>query len=159
MVGVLSLGEALTKSQEMEVDLVEISPKADPPVCKLIDYGKMLYAAKKKDQKTKQAGKAKEMKGVRITFKIDVGDLERQRKLAEKFLTDGHAVKVQMRLRGRERAHMGLAVQKMQTFLKSLEDVAKVEQTAKGAGSQVIATLAPDKKSPKKEETPAPKSE
>jgi|APSaa5957512622_1039677.scaffolds.fasta_scaffold00543_17 translation initiation factor IF-3 len=145
MLGVLSTSEALSRAEEAGVDLVEISPTADPPVCKIIEYGKMLYSLKKKEQKTKQATKAREQKGIRLTFKIDVGDLERQRKLAEKFLTDGHPVRVQMKLRGREKAHASLAVTKTKTFLASLEAVGRVDQSPSISGFQVTAMLRPNK--------------
>ena len=145
MIGVMSREDALAKAKELEVDLVEISPKARPPLCRLIDYGKMLYELKKKEAKIKLANKAKEQKGIRLTFKIDVGDLDRQRKLAEKFLLDGHAVRIQMRLRGRERAHMPMATEKMREFLKSLAEISKVDSHPKGAGAQVIAVISPTK--------------
>ncbi len=145
MLGVMSREAALQKAREADVDLVEISPNARPPLCKIIDYGKMLYELKKKEQKTKLANKAKEQKGVRLTFKIDVGDLERQRKLAEKFLTDGHAVRVQMRLRGRERAHMPMALEKMKEFLASLADISKIDSAPNGNGGQVVAIISPAK--------------
>ncbi len=147
LLGVMSTTEAQQKAHELGVDLVEISPKANPPVCKLIDYGKMLYALKKKEQQTKKASKAKEQKGVRLTFKMDVGDLDRQKNMAEKFLTAGHPVRVQMRLRGRERAHMDLAFEKLNDFLTSLSEVGKVEQPPKPSGFQIIAILKPLKKS------------
>jgi translation initiation factor IF-3 len=138
--------DAAQKAHELGVDLVEISPNANPPVCKLIDYGKMLYALKKKEQQTKKATKSKEQKGTRLTFKMDVGDLDRQRKMAESFLSDGHPVRVQMRLRGRERAHMDLAFQKLNDFLSSLKEVGNVEQAPKPSGFQIIAILKPIKK-------------
>jgi translation initiation factor IF-3 len=146
MLGVMSSKDAFILAKEKELDLVEISPKADPPVCKIIDYGKMLYALKKKDQKAKQATKAKEMKGVRITFAMAQGDMDRQGVLAKKFLKDGHPVRVQLRLRGRERAHMNLAYEKIKAFLADLGDCSKVDQNAKSAGGQIVATLAPYKK-------------
>jgi len=146
LIGVMSTSEALQKAIDLGIDLVEISPKATPPVCKLIDYGKMLYALKKKEQQAKKASKAKEQKGVRLTFKMDVGDLERQRRMAEKFLTEGHPVRVQMRLRGRERAHMDLAFEKLNKFLESLGEIGKVEQPPKSSGFQIITILKPYKK-------------
>jgi len=149
LLGVMPTTQAQQKAQELGVDLVEISPKANPPVCKVIDYGKMLYALKKKEQQAKKATKSKEQKGTRLTFKMDVGDLDRQRKMAEKFLTDGHPVRVQMRLRGRERAHMGLAFEKLNAFLDSLSEVGKIEQPPKPSGFQIIAILKPTKKSNK----------
>lgn len=139
----MSTSQAAQKATELGVDLVEISPKAKPPVCKLIDYGKMLYELKKKEQHAKKSSKAKEQKGTRLTFKMDVGDLDRQRKMAEKFLAEGHPVRVQMRLRGRERAHMGLAFEKLNAFLASLSEVGKVEQAPKPSGFQIIAVLKP----------------
>lgn len=146
MLGVMPTSEARAKAEELGVDLVEISPNAKPPVCKLIDYGKFLYGEKKKQQEAKKSEKTHEIKGIRLTFKIDVGDLERQRKLAEKFLVDGNTVRIQMRLRGRERAHTPLAVQKLMDFMKSLSEFGSIEQTPKPTGFQIIAILKPSKK-------------
>lgn len=146
MLGIFPLAKALEIAREKEVDLVEVSPNARPPLCRTIDYGKFLFAEKKKEQQTKKVTKAREMKGVRLTFKIDVGDLERQRKLAEKFLTEGHPVRIQMRLRGRERAHMPLAVQKVNAFIKSLEECGSADHPASATGPQIIAMLKPVKK-------------
>lgn len=155
MLGVMSSKEAFLMAKEKEMDLVEISPKASPPVCKIIDYGKMLYALKKREKKAKQVTKAKEMKGVRITFAMAQGDMDRQALLSKKFLEDGHPVRVQLRLKGRERAHMALAYQKMKAFLISLDACSKIDQTPKSAGGQIVATLAPYKK--KKEDEQAEK--
>jgi len=146
MLGIFPLAKALDMARERSVDLVEVSPNARPPLCRMIDYGRFLFTEKKKEQQTKKVTKAREMKGVRLTFKIDVGDLERQRKLAEKFLTDGHPVRVQMRLRGRERAHMPLAIEKMKNFIKSLEECGTMEQLPRPTGPQIIAMLKPVKK-------------
>ncbi|MCF7847080.1 MAG: translation initiation factor IF-3 [Candidatus Gracilibacteria bacterium] len=145
MLGVMRTSEALMKSEAAGADLVEVSPKATPPVCKIIEYGKFLYALKKKEQQTRKANKTREQKGIRLTFKIDVGDLDRQRKQAEKFLEEGHPVRVQMRLRGRERAHTDLAVQKLNGFLESLSEVSKVDQPPKPSGFQIMALLRPAK--------------
>ena len=145
--GVMAVSEARALADEKGVDLVEISPNAKPPVCKIIDYGKMLYGLKKKEQQTKKATKVREMKGIRITFRIGPGDLERQRGQAEKFLTEGHAVRVQMRLRGRERAHTRLAIDKLNAFLKSLVEFGTVDQPPRAAGFQIIAILKPSKSS------------
>ncbi|HEY5714174.1 MAG TPA: translation initiation factor IF-3, partial [Candidatus Gracilibacteria bacterium] len=109
LVGVISRDEALAKAKELGVDLVEISPKADPPVAKLIDYGKMLYMLKKKEHQAKKAGKALEQKGVRLTFRMGEGDMERQRQHAQEFLEKGHPLKIQLVMRGRENAHKDLA--------------------------------------------------
>lgn len=146
MQGVMSSDDARARASELGVDLVEISPNAKPPVCKLIDYGKFLYEEKKKQQENKKSEKTREIKGIRLTFKIDVGDLDRQRKLAEKFLGEGHTVRIQMRLRGRERAHTSLAVQKLNDFLASLSEFSSIEQSARPNGFQIIAILKPSKK-------------
>lgn len=146
ILGVMRTSEAIALSNERGVDLVEISPKADPPVCKLIDYGKMLYSLKKKEHQMKKATKARELKGVRLTFKIDVGDIERQRKLTEKFLLEGHPVRVVMKLRGREKAHTPLAIQKLKKFIESLSESGAVDQPPRAAGFQIITTLKPTTK-------------
>ena len=151
LIGVVSLSEALNIAGNQGVDLVEISPNADPPVCKVIDYGKMIYAQKKKEQQAKKLTKAKELKGIRITFRIGPGDLERQRKLAEEFLTKGHPVRVQLVMKGREKAHRDIAFDKMKNFLDMLKDVGTPDQNPRGAGHQIIATLRPAPA--KKEET------
>lgn len=146
LLGVMKLDEARAIAREKEVDLVEISPKADPPVCKVIDYGKMLYAQKKKEQHAKKQGKALEIKGIRLTFRMAGGDLERQRKLAENFLTKGHSLRVQLLMKGREMAHRDLANEKMDNFIKLLEEVAMPDQHPKGSRNQIIALLRPHKK-------------
>ncbi len=146
MLGVMSTDDARARASELGVDLVEISPTAKPPVCKLIDYGKFLYEEKKKEQEKKKTEKTHEIKGIRITFKIDVGDLERQKKMAEKFLSEGNSVRVQMRLRGRERAHTPLAIEKLDNFLNSLSEVSSIEQPSRANGFQITAILKPLKK-------------
>jgi len=144
-IGVVDLEEALQKAKAEELDLVEISPTATPPVCKIIDYGKMLYAQKKKDQHAKKVNKPSETKGIRLTFRIGPGDLERQKKLAEEFLTKGHSVRIQLVMKGRERSHLSLAFDKLNAFIESLSGVAAVDQKPKTSGHQLIAILRPDK--------------
>lgn len=143
--GVVPFEKALSMAQERGVDLVEISPKAKPPVCKMIEYGKMLYIIQKKEKANKLATKKHELKGIRLTFRIGDGDLERQRKHAEEFLKDGHPVRIQMVMRGRERAHADLAVDKMKAFIASLEEFGTVDQIPKLNGYQIIALLKPKK--------------
>ena len=147
MLGVITTTEALVKAKEAGLDLVEISPKADPPVAKIIDYGKFLYDLKKKEKQAKKATKAAEIKGVRLSFRIGEGDMERQRKNAEEFLLDGHPVRIQMILRGREKAHKNLAFEKLKKFIDSLREFSSVDQTPRFGGSQIIAILKPTKSS------------
>ncbi|MCF7917618.1 translation initiation factor IF-3 [Candidatus Gracilibacteria bacterium] len=145
--GVMTSSQALDEARTRGVDLVEISPTADPPVCKLIDYGKMLYAFKKKEQQAKKANKVSELKGIRLTFGMDTGDVERQRRHAEEFLQDGNSVRIQLVMRGREKAHRDLAIDKMSAFITSLAEVSKVENAPKAVGHQVIVVLNPSKSS------------
>ena len=142
-VGVMPVSQALQMAREQEVDLVEVSASARPPVCRLINYGKMLYMLQKKEQKTKVS--QQEMKGVRLTFRIDSGDLERLRKKSEEFLTDGHPVRVQLAMKGRERAHRDLALDKIKMFINSLATVSKAESEPRAAGNQIIVVLKPQK--------------
>ena len=143
MLGVMTFSAALHKAQEKDQDLVLISPSATPPVCKIIDYGKMLYHLKKKEQKNRKITKTQETKGVRLTFKMDIGDLDRQQKLAKKFLEKKQTVRIQMRLRGRERAHTELGIEKLNKFIESLSDISKIETPPKPSGFQIIAILKP----------------
>ena len=143
MIGVVTSSQAIEKAQQAGLDLVEISPKAVPPVCKIIDYGKYLYELKKKEKQTKKASKVAEMKGIRLSFRIGPGDLDRQRSHAEEFLTHGNPVRIQMMLRGREKAHKNLAFDKMKAFTASLQEFGTVEQPPKFGGSQIIAVLKP----------------
>jgi len=143
--GVVSLSRAMELALEKKVDLVELPNSGNPPVCKLIDYGKMLYALKKKEQRSRQASKVKEMKGIRLTFNIGEGDLDRWRKNSEEFLKDGHSIRIQLIMKGRERAHADLGFEKVKKFIESLSSVSRVEAVPKLSGSQIIAVLTPSK--------------
>lgn len=143
MLGVLTLEKALEIAKEKGLDLVEISPKASPPVCKIIDYGKFLYEQKKKEQKSKKAGKATEMKGIRLSFRIGPGDMERQKNNATSFLEANHPIRIQLILRGREKAHKGLAFEKMKGFIDSLKEAGTLDQEPKFSGFQIVAILKP----------------
>jgi len=146
VLGVMKTSEALALAKEKGLDLVEISSKTDPPIAKIVEYGKMLYILKKKEQKQKKAGKAKEQKGVRLTFRMGVGDMERQANQAKKFLLKGYPLKIQMVMKGRERAHSDLAVEKTKKFIASLKNIASIDQHPKQGGFQIIATLKPSNK-------------
>lgn len=135
--------QALEKAKEAGADLVEISPKAKPPVCKIIDFGKFLYNEQKKEKAQKKATKSHEIKGIRLSFRIGPGDMERQRKNAETFLLDQHPVRIQMVMRGREKAHKHLAVIKMKDFIATLKEFGVVEQEPKLGGFQIVSVLKP----------------
>jgi len=116
--GVFALGEALRLAQERNLDLIQVTEKVEPPVCKLGDYGKYLYSLQKKEKTTRTvAGK---IKGVRISFAISPHDLETKVKMAEKFLKKGYRVRVELVLKGREKALGDFAKGKMNQFLEVL---------------------------------------
>lgn len=141
--GIKSLEEALQIAQETGVDLVEVAPKASPPVCKILDYGKYLYRQNKLEQKAKKSSKQGELKGIRVTFRIDVHDLETKVKQAEKFLKQHNNVKVTLVFKGREAAYADMAKQKLDFFFKSLQDVAHMDQAPKKQGNTMFMILVP----------------
>ncbi len=118
----MSLSDALEQAQKQELDLMEIGKKEDVVLVKMLDYGKYLYRQKKQTQKQKQKGKAPDMKTIRITYKIGDHDLEVKRKQVEKFANEWHPLKVSLMLRGRENHYWDLAMQKMDSFIQSIQD-------------------------------------
>jgi translation initiation factor IF-3 len=124
---------------------VEVAPKAVPPVCKLLDYGKYVYRQNKLEQKHKKMQKQSEMKGIRLSFRIDQHDLETKIKQARGFLKDRNSVKVTLIFRGREAAHVSIAKTKLDFFADSLKDVAQLEETPKKQGQSMIMVLTPAK--------------
>lgn len=124
--GVFNLGEAFEITRNHNLDLVQITEKVDPPVCKLIDYGKYLYLLEKKEKKTKTkiiSG----IKGIRIGFNISLHDLKTRTHQAEKFLKKGYKVKVELPLKGREKAHAEFAKEKMNQFLEDLKKLTAIK--------------------------------
>lgn len=118
--GIFSLSEALQKAREYGLDLIEITEKTDPPICKIMDYGKYFYQLSKKEKKIKTQ-KAGELKNVRLTFNISPHDLKTRVKLAEKFLQKGYKVQIEMLLRGREKGLGSFAEEKIAQFLEALK--------------------------------------
>lgn len=141
--GVKSLDDALQLAAEHGLDLVEVAPKANPPVCKLLDYGKYLYRQNKIEQKHKKMQKQAEMKGMRMSLRIDQHDLETKIRQARGFLEERNSVKVSLQFRGREAAHIDLARQKLDFFSKSLQDIGQIEEPPKKQGSQMIMIIVP----------------
>ncbi len=142
--------KALAMAEKKELDLVEVAANARPPVCRLMDFGNFLFEQKKKDKAQRKAGKAIAMKGVRFGIRISAHDFEVKLKSARKFLEKGHPVRALLLFRGREIVHEELGHQKMKEFAAALEDIAKVEQTAKKQGRQITMLLAPQKNPSKK---------
>lgn len=143
--GVKSTEEALKMAQDAEMDLVEVAPKAKPPVCKILDYGKHLYRQNKLEKKHKKMQKQGEMKGIRLSFRIDKHDLETKIKQAKKFLDAQNSIKVTLVFRGREAAHKDIAKEKLDFFFESLKDIAQLDQEPKKQGHTMFMILVPHK--------------
>ncbi len=132
--GIVSTREALLKAEEAGLDLVCVSPKAVPPVCKIIDYGKYRYEIARKEKEAKKKQKIIEIKEIRMSPNIDTNDLNTKIGAARKFLSKGNKVKVSIRFRGRELAHTEESKPMLEQFAKELADVAVVEKPAKMEG-------------------------
>lgn len=139
--GVVSSKEAMQLAKEANLDLVKIAPTAKPPVCKIIDYGKYRYELARKEKEAKKKQKVTEVKEIRLSPNIDENDLNTKANQARKFITKGDKVKVSLRFRGREMAHMSTSRQILDSFFKSLEDIAIVEKPAKLEGRSMIMYL------------------
>ena len=139
--GVMSPREALVLADEAGVDLVKIAPSAQPPVCKLIDYGKYRYEQQRKEKEAKKKQKVIDIKEVRFSPNKDTNDLNTKINSARKFLEKGNKVKVSMRFRGREMAHIDSSRHILDDFAQALEDVASVEKAPKLEGRTMYMFL------------------
>lgn len=147
MLGVVSTTEALRVAGTYNLDLVEISPNAEPPVCKVMDYGKYRYEQEKRDQKARKNQKVIELKEVRLRPSIAEGDLQIKIRNLTRFLAEGDKVKITVVLRGREMAHSEIAMQLAENIKSLLADVGKVDVGPKFEGRQIILLLSPALKS------------
>ena len=141
--GVMPVKEAMKLAQEAELDLVKIAPKAQPPVCKIIDYGKYRYELARKEKEAKKKQKTVDVKEVRMSPNIDTNDLNTKINHAKKFLAKGARVKVTLRFRGRELAHVNASKYILDDFAKALEDVATIDKKPKFEGRSMTMFLAP----------------
>jgi len=141
--GILATDEALRRAQEVGLDLVEVNPKAAPPVCKILDFGKFKYEEKKKQREAKRKQTVVEVKEVKIRPKTDDHDLMVKVRAARKFLESGNKVKVTCRFRGREITHPERAQMQFEAFLSEVDDLANVEQTPLMEGKNMALVLAP----------------
>ena len=139
--GVMPVKEAMKLAQEAELDLVKIAPKAQPPVCKIIDYGKYRQELARKEKEAKKKQKTVEVKEVRISPNIDTNDLNTKVNNAKKFIAKGNKVKVTLRFRGREMAHMQQSKHILDDFAEMLAEVAVVEKPAKLEGRSMSMVL------------------
>ena len=140
--GVMPPKEAMKLAKEANVDLVKIAPSANPPVCKLVNYGKYRYELARKEKEAKKKQRTVEVKEVRLSPNIDTNDLNTKMNNARKFISKGNKVKVTLRFRGREMAHVQQSKHILDDFAKQLEDVATVEKAAKLEGRNMSMVLA-----------------
>ena len=138
--------EALAIAEEANLDLVEVSPNADPPVCRVMDYGKYLFELKKKQNANKKKQRIVHVKEVKFRPGTDEGDYQIKLRNLKKFLEKGDKAKVTLRFRGREMAHRELGAQMLERIKKDLEEFANVEQFPKMEGRQLTMVLAPKSK-------------
>jgi translation initiation factor IF-3 len=144
--GVMPLAEAISVARNEGLDLVEVSPNADPPVCRIMDFGKYLFEQNKKSQAAKRKQKQVQVKEIKFRPGTDEGDYKiKLRKLVE-FLEDGDKTKVTLRFRGREMAHKELGAQLLARVRDDLDDYAVVEQMPQLEGRQMVMVMAPKKK-------------
>ena len=140
--GIMSAKEALKIAEEAGLDLVKIAPQAKPPVCKVIDYGKYRYELARKEKEAKKKQKVVELKEIRLSPNIDTNDLNTKINAAKKFVEKGNKVKVTLRFRGREMAHMNQSKHILDDFAAELSDVAVVEKAPKVEGRSIGMVLA-----------------
>ena len=140
--GIMSAREAYKLAQEAELDLVKIAPGAKPPVCKIIDYGKYRYELARKEKEARKKQKTVELKEVRLSPNIDTNDLNTKMNAARKFISKGNKVKVTLRFRGREMAHVQASKHILDDFAGALADIAVVEKAPKLEGRSMGMVLA-----------------
>jgi translation initiation factor IF-3 len=146
MIGILSAREAQLKANEKELDLVKISPNANPPVCKIMDYGKYLYEQSKRDREARKKQTVIEVKEIRLSAKIEEHDFSFKAKNAIRFLSDGDKVKVSIRFRGREISYSKLGREVLEKFADTVKDYGKVEKSPTMDGRTMSMILVPHKK-------------
>ncbi len=143
MLGILPIEEALRLAEERNLDLVNVSPNANPPVCKILDYGKYRYEVQKREKDAKKRQKVTEVKEVRLSTFIEEHDIQVKAKAASKFLQEGNRVKVSLRLRGRERDYANHAIEVMNDFAESLAEICIVDKKPKFEGRGINMFLSP----------------
>ena len=139
--GIMSSREALALAEEAGLDLVKIAPTAQPPVCRIVDYGKFKYEQLRKEKEAKKKQKVTEVKEIRLSPNIDTNDLNTKMNAARKFLSKGDRVKVTLRFRGREMAHMNTSKHILDDFAQNLSDVAVMEKAPKVEGRSMTMFL------------------
>lgn len=144
--GVMSARDAYFKAQDAGLDLVKVSPTAKPPVCKIVDYGKYRYEQARRQKEARRKQHIVEIKEIRMSPNIDTNDLNTKTTAARKFLSQGDKVKVTIRFRGREMAHMNASRPVLDSFAETVSDIANVEKPAKVEGRNMSIVLGPKKR-------------
>lgn len=142
-VGIVSKADALTRAEDVGLDLVEISPDADPPVCKILDFGKFKYQEQKKAAEARKHQKTVEIKEIKMRPGIDDHDYDVKMRAMKRFFEEGDKVKVTLRFRGREMAHQHLGMEVLVRVKTDVEPIAKVESEPRFEGRQMVMVLAP----------------
>jgi translation initiation factor IF-3 len=143
--GIMTSEEALKKAKEVGLDLVEVSPNAEPPVCRIMDFGKFRFENSKKKQGAKKKQRRTQVKEIKFRPRTEVGDYKVKLSKLTKFLENGDKTKVTMRFRGREFAHQELGMELLKRVVADLEDIANVEQMPSMEGRQMVMVLGPKK--------------
>lgn len=142
-VGVVPIQEALSIAREGDLDLVEVAPQADPPVCRIMDYGRYKYKLRKKQQQARSKSHGAQVKEIRLHPKIDEHDVAYRIEHARQFIAQGNRVQVNVLFKGRELAHIDLGRELLVKFAEAVEDVAKVERNPKMEGRKMDMLLIP----------------
>ena len=142
--GIISLREALNHAEDEGFDLVEVSPDANPPVCKIIDYGKLKYKEQKSKKEAKKKQKTIEVKEIKLRPGIDKHDFDVKIKALSKFIGGGNKVKISMRFRGREMEHQSIGLDLLKKLTEQVSEYAKVEVPPKSEGKQISMILVPN---------------
>lgn len=145
-IGVVDTSDAIRQAQAKGFDLVEVSPLANPPVCKITDFGQLLYQQSKQKQAEKKKQRTGEVKGIRLSYNMGKHDIEMRVKQANKFLDKGNKVKMEMILRGRQKAHPEHVKDVFQEFMNNIEIPFSQEQNLKKMGHKIMVVLTPTKK-------------
>ncbi|MEK7618199.1 MAG: translation initiation factor IF-3 [Patescibacteria group bacterium] len=143
--GIMPLKKAMELANENGLDLIEVAPNAQPPVCKIIDYAKFKYQQKKAESEAKKKVKKTEVKTIWLSTRISTHDMEVKGKKIDEFLTEGDIVRIELRMRGREQAFPDLARQQLENFLKMLKHAFRVDMPMKRMGGTFSLTIAPSK--------------
>ena len=146
MIGIVPSREALARAQEQGLDLVEVAPNSDPPVCRMMDYGKFLYEKSKRERKARRAQKTVEVKEIRLRPKTGEHDVDFKVRDAKRFLKDGCKVKIRVRFRGREITYPEIGRELLQDIAERLSDVCEVESPPRMEGRSMLMILGPDTK-------------